>query len=65
MSEEDKYYEKLHISISKQSLKKKIQWQQSDDPFLHSHFSTDDQKINFSYGEAAYCLDSIVSHYDQ
>ena len=70
MNDEDHDWERRHLEISPYSLNV-IKEQQSnsnlpeeEDPFLQTSYSSEDSQVNFTHGEAARCLDALVSHQD-
>ena len=69
MNEDDKGWEKNNIVISPKSMEtifaeQNLNLPEEEDEFLQPKYTTIEAKLNYSNGEAARCLDSLVSQQD-
>ena len=69
MNEDDKQWEKNNIEISPHSLmtifaEQNLNLPEDEDVYLQPKYSSNETKLNFSCGEAARCLVSLVSQQD-
>lgn len=69
MNEDDKKWERENLEISPYSLNLMFKEQllnlpEDEDPYLQPKYSTTKSKLNYSYGEAARCIEQIVSQED-